>query len=99
MDNWENISKRLPDIQLAVRELRETLLSNLIIIGELPAPTFNEENRIRFLQNRFAECGIVNCCTDEVGNGLGIIEGQANMACAILQNTGKKFLQQQKILK
>jgi acetylornithine deacetylase/succinyl-diaminopimelate desuccinylase-like protein len=65
----------LPSIEHQVRAMRDTLLSNLVMIGEMPAPTFREENRMRYLLRRFNEHQMLNCSTDEVGNGLGIIPG------------------------
>lgn len=43
--------------------------------GEIPSPTFQEEHRIRFLTDRFIECGLQNISTDEQGNALGILPG------------------------
>jgi di/tripeptidase len=45
------------------------------MLGEIPAPTFREGNRRRFLVNRFNQYQLLNCSTDEVGNGLGILPG------------------------
>ena len=30
-------------------EVREELLANAVLLGEIPSPTFGEENRIRFV--------------------------------------------------
>ncbi len=54
---------------------REMLLANVIMIGEIPSPTFGEENRIAFLKQRFTECGLQSTSSDEVGNGMGILPG------------------------
>ena len=62
-------------IRKAVRATRETLLANLAIIGEIPAPTFREDDRIQFLRDRFTECGLVDISVDEVGNGFGVLRG------------------------
>lgn len=55
--------------------LRETLLANLVMIGEIPSPTFQEQARVEFLLQRFSECGLVNTSSDESGNGFGIVPG------------------------
>jgi len=60
----------------SLSSLLESVLANLVMIGEIPAPTFNEENRIKFLCNRLSECGLQNCSTDEKGNGFGILPGK-----------------------
>lgn len=46
--------------------------------GEIPAPTFEEDERIEFLLNRFKEAELDKNSVDEVGNGIGIIEGEKN---------------------
>lgn len=65
-----------PAIREACEALRETLLANLVMIGEIPAPSFSEGARVDFLLQRFSECGLTNTSTDECGNGLGILPGR-----------------------
>jgi di/tripeptidase len=74
----EDILSTLPHCQETVHRLKEILLANLVMVGELPAPTFDEEERIEFLLNRFKEAYISNNSVDEVGNGIGILEGQSD---------------------
>jgi len=64
--------RRLPSL---LKGSREVLLANLVMIGEIPAPTFDEGRRIDFLAQRFTECGLDNCSRDEVGNGLAMLPG------------------------
>lgn len=54
---------------------REMLLANLVMIGEIPAPTFGERPRLEFLKQRFVECDLENISTDEVGNALAVLPG------------------------
>ena len=63
---------------------REMLLANVVMIGEIPAPTFSEQERISFLKQRFTECGLHNCSTDELGNGLGILTGSEGTQTILL---------------
>lgn len=72
----EEIIADLPAIREACVSVRETLLANLVMIGEIPAPTFSEEARVNFLLQRFSECGLTNTSSDECGNGLGMIAGK-----------------------
>jgi tripeptide aminopeptidase len=65
----------LPTIREACVSLRETLLANLVMLGEIPAPTFGEEARVNFLMQRFSECGLQNTSSDECGSGFGILPG------------------------
>lgn len=53
------------------------LLANLVMMGEIPAPTFKEDERIDFLINRFKEADLQENSIDEVGNGVGILKGEA----------------------
>ncbi len=71
-----DVIEGLPRYREAAGQLREMVLANLVMMGEIPAPTFHEENRVRFLQDRFSECGLQNCSTDEIGNGFGIYPGE-----------------------
>lgn len=75
-DDFNEIINRLPQFIEAGKAIQETLLANLIMIGEIPAPTFKEGARIEFLQNRFSEYGLHNCSSDEKGNGLGVLPGE-----------------------
>ncbi|MBF9015601.1 MULTISPECIES: peptidase dimerization domain-containing protein [unclassified Oceanispirochaeta] len=71
------ILERLPEYEEAVEKIKETLLTNLIMISEIPAPTFEEQDRNNFLLNRFTEYNLLNCSSDEKGNALGIIPGKS----------------------
>lgn len=60
----------------AAAEMRDIILANTVMIAEIPAPTFHEDGRVQFMQDRFSECGLHNCSADEVGNGFGILNGE-----------------------
>ena len=76
-DSFEEILDELGSMCSAVDELRETLLANLVLVGEIPAATFDEAARIRFLMDRFSECELQNISYDEAGNGSAIIPGRS----------------------
>lgn len=76
INSFEEIIESLPDLEQSIREQKELLLANLVMIGEIPAPTFQESERIEFLINRFKEADIRKHSIDEVGNGIGILEGE-----------------------
>lgn len=76
MVDVEDVVRRVPELSAQLRPLQETLIANLIMLGEIPAPTFGEEDRVHFLKQRFCECGLQNISSDEAGNGLGIIPGR-----------------------
>ena len=48
----------------------------MVMVNEIPAPTFKEHNRARFLVDRFSELEMLNASVDEMGNVLGIIPGK-----------------------
>lgn len=70
-----SVYKKLPEIEDKLREMSEILLANLVMIGEIPAPTFEEDKRVRFILDRFNEAGLTECSTDEAGNGIGVMPG------------------------
>lgn len=55
---------------------REMLLANAVMISEIPAPTFAEQKRIHFFQQRLVEEGLHSISIDELGNGVGILPGR-----------------------
>lgn len=60
----------------SLHSIRELLLANAMMIGEIPAPTGNETDRITFLTNRYTEDGLQNISIDEAGNGMAIMPGR-----------------------
>jgi len=67
-----------------LKPFQEMLLANLVMIGEIPASTFHEQNRVKFLVQRFTECGLQNCSTDEFGNGIAILPGKDHKKTILL---------------
>lgn len=72
----EEILDLLPTMPDKLRGIQETLIANLIMLSEIPSPTFEEEARVKLLLQRMLECGLDNISTDEAGNGVGIIPGK-----------------------
>lgn len=70
-----DLKQQLHSYREAAESMRDILLANVVMIGEIPAPTCYEDQRVQFIQNRFSECGLQNCSADEVGNGFGILNG------------------------
>ena len=56
--------------------LRERLLSNLVMLAQIPAPGGEEADRVRFLLDRFVEGGLGDVAADEVGNAVGRLHGK-----------------------
>lgn len=59
----------------ALQSMREVILANAVMIGEIPSPTAREKTRIRFIRDRFNECGLQNVSVDEMGNGMALLPG------------------------
>ncbi|HEY5653604.1 MAG TPA: M20/M25/M40 family metallo-hydrolase [Pontiella sp.] len=74
--NMDEILELLPSLPDQLVGIQETLIANLIMLGEIPAATFEEEARIKLLLQRMVESGLSNVSVDEAGNGVGIITGK-----------------------
>jgi di/tripeptidase len=58
-----------------IREIREIIISNIVLIGQIPAPTFHEKRRAKHLVERLAEFQVDECTIDDYGNPMGMIRG------------------------
>lgn len=74
-----NMDKLLTEVADCMKDcagLREILLANAIMLGEIPSPTFGEQDRIRFLTDRFTEAGLSDISVDEAGNAVAVLPGR-----------------------
>jgi len=71
-----DILDALPTLQKHIADIQETLLANLIMLSEVPSPTFEEEARVKLWMQRLLECGLQHISQDEAGNGVGVIQGK-----------------------
>lgn len=71
----KEIEERISSLPGDVKQFREVLLANLVMLGEIPAPTFGEGERLEFLLDRFNEAGLQESSIDDGGNGIGILNG------------------------
>lgn len=74
-DTLETLLKGLPAQREALPGIREILLANALMMGEIPAPTDAEAERITFLSNRFIEDGLQHISIDEAGNCTALLPG------------------------
>jgi len=63
---------------------RETVLANVLMLGEMPAPSGQEEARIRFLADRFSSSSLIHVSIDERGNIQAIIPGKTGNQSILL---------------
>lgn len=75
MNSERDIAARVAALPETIAAYREVILANLVMLGEIPAPTFHERERIDFLRQRFTESGLQNVSYDEVGNGAALLPG------------------------
>ncbi|MBL0714622.1 MAG: M20/M25/M40 family metallo-hydrolase [Desulfosarcina sp.] len=69
LDQLDTCSRKL-------REIKETIIANIVFLGQIPAPTFHEKRlSIKFL-DRLVESEVDECTTDGYQNPIGIIRGR-----------------------
>ncbi len=69
--------KNLPALVDEIKAIRDTIITNIVLIGQVPAPTFKEKRRSTLFQERLAEFGVDEVTTDGYRNPIGIIRGTA----------------------
>jgi tripeptide aminopeptidase len=75
---------KIGELPGALLPMRERLLANLVMIAQIPAPTGDETRRVRFLMDRFAEAGLTDATSDEVGNAVGLLRGKTSRRAILL---------------
>jgi len=70
--------ERLPSFVEKTKSLKETIIANVLLIGQIPSPTFSEHNRAKVFMERLAECQVDECSTDSFHNPVGIIRGRSS---------------------
>ncbi|MHB0957796.1 MAG: M28 family peptidase [Pirellulaceae bacterium] len=65
----------LRDMPAALLPLREQILADLTMLAQIPAPTGEEEQRVRYVLDRFVEAGLPGVGPDGAGNAVGLLPG------------------------
>jgi tripeptide aminopeptidase len=73
--DFGNLLNDLPTQIEKLREIRKLVLTDAVLLGEIPAPTFNESDRIRLTVDRFRENGLEDPEIDEHGNASAVLPG------------------------
>ena len=73
----ESILNQVPGFVDPIRDIREIIISNIVLIGQIPAPTFHERRRAERLVERFADFQVDDCAIDDFGNPIGVIRGRS----------------------
>jgi len=64
--------------------LREELLANIVMLGQIPAPTGGESDRAQFVLDRFVESGVDEVSADDAGNAVGMKYGRTGQRTIML---------------
>ncbi len=70
-----NYLDALPALVEGIEAILETVITNVVLIGQIPAPTFREKRRIQTVLDRMAELHVDEATTDGYRNPIGIIRG------------------------
>ncbi len=66
---------KLPFVVETVRSIKEVIITNVVLIGQVPAPTFKEKRRATVFMERLTEARVDECTTDGYRNPVGIVRG------------------------
>jgi acetylornithine deacetylase/succinyl-diaminopimelate desuccinylase-like protein len=80
MADMENLEKLVAEID----RFREIIITNIVLIGQIPAPTFREKRRAETVLERMEELGTDECKADEFGNPVGVIRGTSTIKTPIM---------------
>ena len=71
----DNFLEKLPALVDEVKSLKEIIITNIVLIGQTPAPTFREKRRSKLFMDRLAEFQVDEVTTDGYRNPIGIVRG------------------------
>lgn len=71
----EKYLEKLPAFVDEIRAIKETIITNIILIGQIPSPTFHEQKRAEIFMERLIESQVDECTIDDYQNPIGIIRG------------------------
>jgi acetylornithine deacetylase/succinyl-diaminopimelate desuccinylase-like protein len=73
-----DLLKDIPDFVKRIKSLKDIIITNIVLIGQTPAPTFKEKRRSKIFMERLAEFQVDECTTDGYRNPIGIIRGKSS---------------------
>jgi len=68
---------RLDNYKECAKELADAIITNIVFMGQVPAPTFHEHERVNLYMERLTEFQVNECTTDSFNNPIGIIHGRS----------------------
>jgi len=60
-----------------IRSIKDIIITNIVLLGQVPAPTFREKRRSQLFLERLAEFNVDECTVDGYQNPIGIIRGKS----------------------
>lgn len=72
---FHKLLSQLSGYRTQLSGLRELVLANAIMLGEIPAPLFGEDKATAFIRDRFQESGLEHISLDEIGNVSAMLPG------------------------
>lgn len=75
MKNTDLTPMDLPKVVKELETMREIILTNIVLTGQIPSPTFEEAERVEFFIDRMSDFKVDECSIDSFGNPLAIIRG------------------------
>jgi len=73
--NMEAYLKSIPEFVDIIKSIQETILTNIVLIGQTPSPTFRENRRTEVFLERLTDYLVDECTTDGYRNPIGVIRG------------------------
>lgn len=67
--------EKLPGYIDTIQSMMDIVIANIVLIGQIPAQTFEEKDRCDHFIERMAEFQVDECTTDGYSNPIGIIRG------------------------
>ncbi|RJP81943.1 MAG: M20/M25/M40 family metallo-hydrolase [Desulfobacteraceae bacterium] len=74
----ESYLEEIPSYVEKIKFIKETILSNIVLIGQVPSQTFNEARRADIFQERMADAQVDECSMDEFRNPIGVVRGTSD---------------------
>ncbi len=84
----DSLTATLPAIRAAAEAVRELVIADAVLLGEIPAPTGQEEARAALFTSRLAEGGLLDCATDSDHNAFGLLPGRDPERTLLLMTNG-----------
>ena len=67
----------LDNYMKCAKEMADAIITNIVFMGQVPAPTFDEDERVDLFMQRLSEFQVNECTTDSFNNPVGIVHGNS----------------------